>query len=96
VATRNDALATIIKTCPEKRKSDLVFYGQNGYIEDFLKEQVEVCVRVARLECLRLLLLMCSHCTLRISSRSRCQCVCVCVEVCVRVLQDSSAYASSY
>jgi hypothetical protein len=40
VATRNDALATIIKTCPEKRKSDLVFYGQNGYIEDFLKEQV--------------------------------------------------------
>jgi len=39
VATRNDALASVIAKCPTSRKSDLVFYGQNGYIEDFLKEQ---------------------------------------------------------
>ena len=42
VATRNDALASVIAKCPPQRKSDLVFYGQNGYIEDFLKEQVRV------------------------------------------------------
>jgi len=39
VATRNDALTSVIKKCPENRRGDLVFYGQNGYIEDFLKEQ---------------------------------------------------------
>lgn len=39
VATRNDALASVIAKCPEHRRGDLVFYGQNGYIEDFLKEQ---------------------------------------------------------
>eukprot|EP00277_Geminigera_cryophila_P044554 CAMPEP_0173068282 /NCGR_PEP_ID=MMETSP1102-20130122/7316_1 /TAXON_ID=49646 /ORGANISM="Geminigera sp., Strain Caron Lab Isolate" /LENGTH=275 /DNA_ID=CAMNT_0013936105 /DNA_START=65 /DNA_END=892 /DNA_ORIENTATION=- len=39
VATRNDALASVIEKCPPARKSDLVFYGQNGYIEDYLKEQ---------------------------------------------------------
>jgi len=31
VATRNDALASVIEKCPPTRKSDLVFYGQNGY-----------------------------------------------------------------
>jgi len=40
VATRNDALASVIEKCPKERKSDLVFYGQNGYIEDFLQAQV--------------------------------------------------------
>ena len=30
VATRNDALASVIEKCPDSRKSDLVFYGQNG------------------------------------------------------------------
>ena len=39
VATRNDALASVISKCPDNRRGDLVFYGQNGYIEDFLKEQ---------------------------------------------------------
>jgi len=37
VATRNDALSSVIDKCPASRKEDLVFYGQNGYIEDFLK-----------------------------------------------------------
>ena len=40
VTTRNDTLASVIEKCPPARKSDLVFYGQNGYIEDYLKEQV--------------------------------------------------------
>lgn len=36
LATRNDALETIIDRCPEHRRKDLVFL-QNGYLDDFLK-----------------------------------------------------------
>lgn len=37
IATRNDALAGIVDNCPEGRRKDLVFL-QNGYLDDFLKE----------------------------------------------------------
>mmetsp|Transcript_21208 Transcript_21208/g.52169 ORF Transcript_21208/g.52169 Transcript_21208/m.52169 type:complete len:348 (-) Transcript_21208:2440-3483(-) len=39
VTTRNDDLKAVIDMCPPSRKGDLVFYGQNGYIEDFLKKE---------------------------------------------------------
>eukprot|EP00960_Hanusia_phi_P058766 763979-Hanusia_phi.AAC.5 len=39
VTTRNDDLKGVLSDCPPSRKSDLVFYGQNGYIEDFLKDE---------------------------------------------------------
>lgn len=39
VATRNDALGSVIDKCPVDRRKDLVFYGQNGYIEEFLKRK---------------------------------------------------------
>lgn len=39
VCTRNDALDAVIDECPPNRRSDLVFYGQNGYIEDFLTKK---------------------------------------------------------
>ena len=39
VTTRNDDLKGVISACPLSSKGDLVFYGQNGYIEDFLKEE---------------------------------------------------------
>eukprot|EP00287_Rhodomonas_sp_CCMP768_P026083 CAMPEP_0202831702 /NCGR_PEP_ID=MMETSP1389-20130828/17009_1 /ASSEMBLY_ACC=CAM_ASM_000865 /TAXON_ID=302021 /ORGANISM="Rhodomonas sp., Strain CCMP768" /LENGTH=331 /DNA_ID=CAMNT_0049505463 /DNA_START=14 /DNA_END=1009 /DNA_ORIENTATION=- len=39
VCTRNDALDAVIDECPPSRRSDLVFYGQNGYIEDFLRSK---------------------------------------------------------
>ncbi|GKY97254.1 hypothetical protein MPSEU_000683800 [Mayamaea pseudoterrestris] len=35
VATRNDALQSIVQACPEHRRNDLVFL-QNGYLDDFL------------------------------------------------------------
>ena len=38
IATRNDALAGIVDKCPENRRNDLVFL-QNGYLDNFLKEQ---------------------------------------------------------
>lgn len=39
VTVRNDDLKGVIDACPANRKGDLVFYGQNGYIEKFLEEQ---------------------------------------------------------
>ena len=39
VCTRNDALKSVIDGCPANRRGDLVFYGQNGYIEDFLRKE---------------------------------------------------------
>jgi hypothetical protein len=38
IATRNDALESIIENCPENRLSDLVFL-QNGYLDNFLKSK---------------------------------------------------------
>jgi hypothetical protein len=38
IATRNDALATIIDNCPQERKSDLVFL-QNGYLDKLLESK---------------------------------------------------------
>ena len=35
IATRNDALASIVDNCPINRRNDLVFL-QNGYLDDFL------------------------------------------------------------
>ena len=35
IATRNDALESIVDKCPEHRRKDLVFL-QNGYLDDFL------------------------------------------------------------
>jgi hypothetical protein len=37
IATRNDALASIVDNCPENRRKDLVFL-QNGYLDNFLAE----------------------------------------------------------
>jgi hypothetical protein len=39
VCTRNDALKSVIDNCPPNRRGDLVFYGQNGYIEEFLRKE---------------------------------------------------------
>jgi len=39
VCTRNDALKPVIDSCPPNRRGDLVFYGQNGYIEQFLRNE---------------------------------------------------------
>ncbi|KAJ1486911.1 hypothetical protein T484DRAFT_1654689 [Baffinella frigidus] len=39
VCTRNDALKGVIAECPPERREDLVFYGQNGFIEDFLRAE---------------------------------------------------------
>jgi hypothetical protein len=38
IATRNDALETIVNNCPIERKSDLVFL-QNGYLDEFLSSK---------------------------------------------------------
>lgn len=38
VATRNDALAGIVASCPPERRQDLVFM-QNGMLEPWLREQ---------------------------------------------------------
>jgi hypothetical protein len=38
IATRNDALDNIVETCPEERRTDLVFL-QNGYLDDFLQSK---------------------------------------------------------
>lgn len=36
IATRNDALESIVQKCPENRRQDLVFL-QNGYLDNFLQ-----------------------------------------------------------
>jgi hypothetical protein len=38
IATRNDALDSIVENCPEERRPDLVFL-QNGYLDDFLQSK---------------------------------------------------------
>jgi len=39
VTVRNDDLKGVIDACPASRRDDLTFYGQNGYIEDFLAKE---------------------------------------------------------
>jgi len=38
IATRNDALDSIVEACPENRRKDLVFL-QNGYLDKFLESK---------------------------------------------------------